>query len=105
MRLLTPLSASSLANSAIEDVAFLDLLTTRFGKLQDVIGAKIFPFILDILGEDASTFRDKLNRLEKLGIIKSANWWMQLREIRNLITHDYPDDYEQLATHFNQLFP
>lgn len=28
---------------------------------------------------------------------------MELREVRNQITHDYPNSYEQLAADFNKL--
>jgi hypothetical protein len=103
---LFPLSAKSLSALSDEKIALLDMMTTRFGKLQDLIGTKIFPLVLDILGEnDVLNFRDKLHRLEKLQIIKDANWWMKLREIRNQLAHDYPDDYQLLAKDFNKLLP
>lgn len=99
---IDPLKLSILKD---DEVAFLDMMTTRFSKLQDFIGGKIFPLILDILGENALSFRDKLNVLEKLRIIDDASWWMKMREIRNQITHDYPDNYDILAKHFNQMRP
>ena len=103
---LFPINAVSLSELNNEDLAFLDMITTRFGKLQDIIGSTIFPLILDILGEnDVLSFRDKLNRLEKLNIIHNAAWWMNLREIRNQITHDYPDNYDVLSMNFNKLIP
>ena len=95
-----PLTASKFAELTTLQDAFLDMMTTRFSKLQDIIGARIFPLILEILGEDAATFIDKLNKLEKLDYISDVDWWMELRELRNQITHDYPDDYEILAKHF-----
>lgn len=103
---LFPLTANSLSMLTDEQLAFLDMITTRFGKLQDLIGVKIFPLILELLGEnDVLSFRDKLNRLEKLHIIDNANWWMNLRETRNQITHNYPDDYDLIANDFNLLLP
>ena len=103
---LFPINAVAFNELNNEELAFLDMVTTRFGKLQDIIGFKIFPLILDLLGEnDALSFRDKLNRLEKLNIINNASWWMKLREIRNQITHDYPDNYELLSMNFNKLIP
>ena len=65
---LMPLSAEILANLPLGKIAFLDMLTMRFGKLQDVIGAKIFPLILNILGEDAAALIDKLNVLEGVDV-------------------------------------
>lgn len=101
---LFPIAATTLHTLNPENLAFLDMITNRFGKLQDIIGAKILPLILELLGEtDPTSFIDKLNRLEKLNIINSASWWMELREIRNQITHDYPNNYEQLASDFNKL--
>jgi hypothetical protein len=98
---LHPFSAAVLANLPTDKLAFLDMLTTRFGKLQDIIGSKIFPIILNLLEEDAVAFIDKLNKLEKLGYIEDANWWIELREIRNKIAHDYPDDHDLICSHIS----
>lgn len=99
IKLLMPLTAAKLATLELDQVAFLDMMITQFGKLQDVLGAKIFPLILDMLGEDAIAFIDKLNKLERLGYIHDVNWWMDLREIRNQVMHDCPDDYELICSH------
>jgi len=98
---LIPLSAAVLANLPADKLAFLDILTTRFGKLQDIIGSKIFPLILNLLEEDAVAFIDKLNKLEKLVYIEDANWWIELREIRNKIAHYYPDDHDLICSHIS----
>ncbi len=100
---LMPLTADKLSNLQPHQVAFMDMMTMRFSKLQDTIGAKIFSLILEILGEDALSFIDKLNKLEKIGYLTDVNWWMDLREIRNAITHDYPNDYIIIATHMTVL--
>jgi hypothetical protein len=100
---LIPINADEFKLFGDEQIAFLDMASTRFGKLQDIIGARIFPFILESLAEDAPSFIDKLTKLEKLGYLADYNWWMQLREIRNQVAHDYPNDYAILAVHFNQL--
>src|SRR3990167_10517994 len=54
-----PLTVDRLSNLPLDQIAFLDMLTMRFGKLQDIIGAKIFGLLLDILGEDAASLIDK----------------------------------------------
>jgi hypothetical protein len=100
---LMPLSVEKFTQLPLDKIAFLDMLTMRFGKLQDVIGAKIFSLILEALGEDAPTLIDKLNKLEKLGYINNVNWWMDLREIRNQVMHDYPDDYAAILSHLSVL--
>jgi hypothetical protein len=75
----------------------------RFTKLQDVLGAKVFPRILTRLGEDVRSmaFIDVLSRLEALGFIDSADTWLSLREQRNRLSHDYPDDPDILAAELN----
>ena len=98
---LLPLFAAVLANLPTDKLAFLDMMTTRFGKLQDIIGYKIFSIILNLLEEEAVAFIDKLNKLEKLGYIEDANWWVELREIRNKIAHDYPDDHDLICSHIS----
>jgi len=83
--------------------SYLEVVHSRFGKMQDDIGSKIFPAILEAKDKQAETFIDKLNALEKLGYLDDATWWAKLRELRNEITHDYQDDYESLADHTNKL--
>ena len=99
---LCPFAGETCEKLTETELAFFDLTTTRFSKLQDSIGAKIFPLILELLAEDANAFIDKLNKLEKLGYLEDADWWMQIREIRNEISHDYPHDYEILAQQANK---
>ena len=101
---LVPFSPEQLELSTVQQVAFLDMLTTRFGKLQDIIGAHIFSLLLELLGEEAPAFIDKLNKLEKLEYIDNANWWIELRKIRNQITHEYPDNV-LLCEHLNAFIP
>lgn len=100
---LFPLTSESLAELPLQDVAFLDMLTTRFGKLQDIIGNKVFTYLLAFLGEGEGPFRDRLNKLEKYGFLRDANWWMDLREMRNDLAHEYPDDSSKLLEVLNKL--
>ena len=53
------------------DISFLDQIIKRFSSLQDTIGNKVFPLILELLEADIpnSTFLDKLNILEKIGAL------------------------------------
>ncbi len=80
---------------SMDQVAYTDMLTQRFASLQDTIGSRIFPRILRLAQEDALTFLDKLHRLEKIHYLsKGSDWWISLRELRNLSTHDYPLEQE-----------
>jgi hypothetical protein len=44
---------------------------------------------------------DKLNRLEKMGYLTSAEQWQTLRVIRDRLTHDHPTDDALTAAYFN----
>ena len=46
-----------------------------------------------VLGEDVAgmSMIDRLNRLEQLRWLDSAESWMEHRRIRNEFTHDYPE--------------
>lgn len=89
-----PLSAEKLSALNGTELAVLDQFSLRFAKLQDAMGAKLFPAVLELTKEqgELSAFMDKLNRLEKIGAISSAEHWLLLREMRNEFSHDYPDD-------------
>ena len=100
---LVPLPILSISQLSTQQLAFLDMVTLRFGKLQDIVGVKIMPLILEILAEDAITFIDKLNKLEKLGYISSSDWWIELRELRNQIAHDYPNNEKLICANISML--
>jgi len=101
---LTPLTPETLRNLSFIDSAYLEVAYSRFGKLQDKIATSLFPYILNaVAAEHDITIIDKLNRLEKLGYLPSATWWITLRELRNNIVHDYEDDYDSLADNANEL--
>ena len=102
---LLPFNANKLKNGNYDEITIVDIINFRFSKLQDLIGSKIFPIILTTLGEDhpEQSFVDKLNTLEKLGYLKNAYEWRDLRDIRNDIAHEYGVDSEKLAKKINEV--
>ena len=100
-----PFTAKAWQNLDDETVADIDQLLFRYNKLQDAVGQRLFPAILMLGGEwrDDETFIDKLNRLEKLGAIPSADTWNEIRRIRNTMTHEFPDSPEQNADNVNRV--
>jgi hypothetical protein len=69
----------------------------NFSKLQDKIGAKLLKKTLYELKEIDSFsigMIDVLNLLEKLEIVEDATDWDNLREIRNILAHEYPLDID-----------
>lgn len=89
---LFPLNEASYKNLSFDDLSYLDQLIFRFSKLQDSMGTRLFPSILENLGEDIQNkpFIDLLNKLEKLNLIENHKQWLKLRETRNEVTHEYP---------------
>jgi len=69
------------------------------------MGGKLFPAILENLGEDIRElpFIDRLAKLEKLNVLRSADEWMTLRETRNIVTHEYPFVTDEIIEGLNLL--
>ena len=64
----------------------------RFGRLQDTVGDKLLPLLLDALGEKTSAVIDNLDRAERLELLNSADEWMTIRNLRNQMVHEYVED-------------
>ncbi len=88
-----PLGIAQLQNLSKADRRLLDQFAYRYTRLQDDMGIKLMPAILRILQEDVArmSMLDRLNRLEQLGWLPSAEEWADLRRVRNEFAHDYPD--------------
>tara|TARA_R110001592_G_scaffold168705_1_gene404985 strand:- start:16309 stop:16728 length:420 start_codon:yes stop_codon:yes gene_type:complete len=86
------------------DLAFCDQFLSRYSKLQDLMGTKLLPAVLELTYEEGElrSSIDKLNRLEKIGAISSASEWLELREMRNQLAHDDPDDPEIQSSLLNK---
>jgi len=46
--------------------------------------------------KDSMSLIDVLDKLEKLEIIPNADKWIDFRNIRNKLTHEYPDNEEEI---------
>ncbi|MDA3880725.1 MAG: hypothetical protein PF436_10085 [Prolixibacteraceae bacterium] len=100
-----PLNINNYSNLKPEELSFFDQLIFRFSKMQDSMGSKLFPAILENLGEEAKgiPFIDQLSKLEELNIIPNANDWILLRETRNIVTHEYPFITDEVIQGLNLL--
>jgi len=78
-----------------EKRAILDAYLKRFASLQDFLGAKIFSLLLDISGINHTKMSEVLSNIEKENIIDSLENWIELRDIRNELEHDYPEELEE----------
>jgi len=98
-----PLSADTPIGK--EMLRAFDQIAYRFGKLQDSMGEKVMPLILEMAQETVpadATFAEKLNRLERIGAIPAAEEWKRFRIIRNALAHEYPDDPELRTSAINR---
>ena len=90
----THFTAAAVQHLASDTLRILDQMAYRFGKLQDTLGLRVLPAILDLSEEpfpDGTPFAQKLQRLERLGAIPSVDQWRLLRELRNQLAHEYID--------------
>jgi uncharacterized protein with HEPN domain len=74
----------------------LDAFVSRYCRLQDTLGDKLLPVFLKIQLEPIGTVLDNLNRAEKLGIITSVIDWIEARNLRNSLVHEYTEDMDML---------
>ncbi len=86
-------------------MSFIDQMIFRFSKLQDTMRDKIFPAILELLGEEVKklSFIDRLNRLEELELLYKDEW-MSLRKDRNEIAHEYSFNQDEVVDGINLIF-
>lgn len=102
-----PLSSRDVEIFTLDDILFWEMFVTRFSKLQDLMGGKLFKAVIDYAGEsrDSMTLIDRRHTVEKLGLIDNATEWKDLRDMRNHLAHEYPDAPEIVADYLNKAFP
>jgi len=82
----------------------LDVLIFRFSKLQDLLGRKIFKAILEYSGFDTNiSFLKILSELERASLLE-VDRWVSLRDARNAIAHEYPNEEEHLIEEINFIY-
>ena len=101
------LNAAELERLSKEDRRLLDQFAYRYTRLQDDMGARLMPAALRAMGEEITSMPmlDRLNRLEQLGWLPSADEWTTLRRIRNEFTHDYPETTTERFVGCNSCWP
>ena len=76
----------------------VEAFVSRFSRLQDTLGDKLIPLILDALGEHQAAAIDNLDKAERFGWITSADEWYAIRRLRNQMVHDYMEDLNILTS-------
>lgn len=87
-------------------VEYFDQFIYRYAKLQDTLNSKVLKSIIVLSEEtdDTRTFVDILNLLEKRNVIKSAEQWQDLRDLRNSLSHEYGDNLELQIKILNEVY-
>lgn len=72
-----------------------DALSDRFVRSVETAIRFLRSYERFLEGEIGANLRDTLNSMEKRGLITSTERWMDMRDVRNRIVHDYAP--EQMA--------
>lgn len=100
-RLSLEIITSNMLDGNLDDfgiIKTIDAFIYRFVKLQDYMGQKLFRNFLREIGEDDDgySFLDILDKLEKLNTISSAYDWIEIRKLRNKLTHEYQNQIQSI---------
>jgi predicted nucleotidyltransferase len=106
MSAFMPLTATKYENLSKDEVQAIDQYLFRFSKLQDSMGEKLFRVLVGRFEEniDKLSFLDVIKKLEKYIDMNIANEWRDLRNIRNLLSHEYEDDAIEMANSINLIY-
>lgn len=74
---------------------------SRYSRLQDTLGEKLFPRLLELVEQQARTLIDTLNQIERLGLVSDAREWLTWRNLRNSLIHEYVEDPSEFANALN----
>ena len=72
-----------------EELESFDSLTSKFARTSDIFTQKVLKTIFSLLRENTISFIDRANLAEKLGLVKSADELIEIRDMRNSIAHEY----------------
>ncbi len=75
----------------------LEAFVSRFGRMQDTIADKLLPRWLLALAELPGSQIETLNRAERLGVLGSTERWLEARNLRNRLVHEYMTDPAKFA--------
>lgn len=75
----------------------LEAFISRFGRMQDTMGGKLLPRWLVALAEEPGSLIETLNRAERLGVLESAESWLEARQLRNRLVHEYMERPDAFA--------
>jgi hypothetical protein len=75
-----------------ENQESFDSLTSKFSRVSDILTQKVLKSLIILYREDCKTFIDRANFLEKIGIVQDSNILINIRDLRNEISHEYIEE-------------
>ena len=75
----------------------LEAFVSRFGRMQDTMADKLLPRWLLALAEVPGSQIETLNRAERLCVLTSTEQWLEARNLRNRLVHEYMTDPARFA--------
>lgn len=72
-----------------EELIQFEALGARFARTADRFTQKLLKSLVLVLREDAPSFLDRARLAEKLGVIERADDLVAVRDLRNLLAHEY----------------
>ncbi len=75
-----------------DDYDAFEALTSRFARVSDILLQKFFRALDVVELSEGGTLLDVLLRAEKRGLVESADHFLEIRELRNEINHEYATD-------------
>ncbi len=76
-------------NYTQDELDKIEALSARFARLTDILFKRAYRTLDAYLLEEGGTFIDVLNRADKRGLINSIDEMRIIKDVRNLIAHEY----------------
>ena len=76
-------------NCTFEELESFDSLTSKFNRTSDIFTQKVLRSVWILLQEPFVPFIDMMNKGEKMLILQFADQMIEIRDLRNQITHEY----------------
>ena len=79
----------------------VEAFASRYSRLQDTLGEKLFPRLLELVGQRGQNLIDTLNQIERIGLLDNSLDWLTWRNLRNGLVHEYVEDAVDFAEALN----
>ena len=67
----------------------MEAFTSRFSRSVDLVTNKVLRSLDRVEMQHSGTLLDVVNRAEKRGFVESADQLREMKDVRNIIAHDY----------------